>query len=128
VKSYPRSRAAGETVRELVARILARDISDPRLEFVTVTGVEMSPDLRHANVFVTAHGDPDQYDIALQGLESAKGRIRTLLGSEMSLRYVPELHFKIDPSVDEAFKIAGMLRTERESGRVHDDADGDEDA
>ena len=128
MKSYPRSRAAGETVREIVARILLQELSDPRLEFVTVTGVEMSPDLRHANVFVTTHGDPTRYAAALAGLESAKGHIRTLLGSEMRLRYVPDLHFKIDPSVDEAFHIAEMLQRERDSGRVSDDEPQDTDA
>jgi ribosome-binding factor A len=127
VKPYPRSRAQGETVREIVARILVEEISDPRLEFVTLTGVEMSPDLRHATVFVTTHGDAARYDEALAGLESAKGRIRSLLGAEVRTRHVPGLHFKMDPSVDEAFHIAAMVRHERDSGRVRDDVPEDED-
>jgi ribosome-binding factor A len=118
VRSYPRSRATGETVREVVASLLIEEVADPRVEFVTVTGVEMSPDLRHANIFITTHGDASRYAEALAGLDSAKGRIRTLVGQAIRLKYVPELHFRIDPSVDEAMKIASVIEGEYEAGRA----------
>jgi ribosome-binding factor A len=111
----------GETVREVVARILLEDSADPRLHLVTVTGVEMSPDLRHANVFVTAHGDDARRADALAGLESAKGRLRTLLGFAVRMRYVPDLHFRIDPAIDEATRITDAIRQERETRPVSDD-------
>lgn len=126
MKSYPRSRATGETVREVVARILLEEIADPRIALVTVTGVDMSPDLRHANVFVTAHGDASRYREAIEGLDSAKGRIRTLLGQAVRMRYVPELHFRIDPAVDEAERITEALRLESETRPVSPDEDGDD--
>lgn len=122
MKTYPRSRAMGETVREVVARILLEESADPRLDLVTVTGVEMSPDLRHANVFVTAHGDETRRADALAGLDSAKGRIRSLLGSAVRMRYVPDLHFRIDPAIDEATRITDAIRQEREARPVRDDA------
>lgn len=125
MKSYSRSRAMGETVREVIARILVEESADPRLHLVTVTGVDMSPDLRHANVYVTTHGDETRYREMLDGLDSAKGRIRTLLGQAVRMKYVPELHFRIDPAVDEAVRISDALRSERESGRVRDDEPGD---
>jgi ribosome-binding factor A len=125
MKSFPRSRAMGETVREVVARILLEEIADPRIDLVTVTGVDMSPDLRHANVYVTTSGDEARRREMLDGLQSAKGRVRTLLGQAIRMRYVPELHFRIDPAVDEAVRIADALRAERESGRVRDDEPGD---
>jgi len=125
MKSYSRSRVMGETVREVIARILVEESADPRLHLVTVTGVDMSPDLRHANVFVTTHGDEARYREMLEGLNSAKGRIRTLLGQAVRMKYVPELHFRVDPAVDEAVRIGGALRAERESGRVRDDEPGD---
>ncbi|HEX9093736.1 MAG TPA: 30S ribosome-binding factor RbfA [Coriobacteriia bacterium] len=118
MKSFPRSRVTGETVRAVVARILLEDVKDPRVDFVTVTAVHMSPDLRHANVFVTAHGDAERYATALAGLRSASGRIRSLLGRSVRMRYVPELHFEIDPSVDEALRIAEVLRREEAAGRA----------
>lgn len=125
MKSYSRSRAMGETVREVIARILVEESADPRLHLVTVTGVDMSPDLRHANVYVTTHGDETRYREMLDGLDSAKGRIRTLLGQAVRMKYVPELHFRIDPAIDEAVRISDALRSERESGRVRDDEPGD---
>jgi len=125
-KSYSRSRAAGESVREVVARILLEETADPRVDLVTVTGVDMSPDLRHANVYVTTHGGEERYRDVIAGLDSAKGRIRSLLGQALVMRYVPELHFRIDPSVDDALRIGEAIRVERESGRVRDsDDEGD---
>jgi ribosome-binding factor A len=123
MRSFPRSRAAGETVREIVARILLEEIADPRVDLVTVTGVEMSSDLRHANVFVTANGGPERYAETLDGLNAAKGRIRAILGTSVRMRYVPDLHFKIDPAVDEAIRITEALRVEREARPVSDEPD-----
>jgi ribosome-binding factor A len=116
-RPYPRARAMGETVREIVARILVEDVADPRLAGVTVTGVEMSPDLRHANVFFTTRDVPGAGDEALSGLDSATGRIRALLGEQIQTRYVPQLHFRQDPAIEEASRIAEAIRHERESGR-----------
>lgn len=132
MKTYPRSRAMGETVREILARLLIEETSDPRLDLVTVTGVEMSPDLRHANVFVTAHGDEARLAEAMAGLESAKGHLRTLLGNTVRLRCVPELHFRIDPAIEEATRITDAIRREHELDRPSPPDDGiaevDEDA
>ncbi len=86
MKQTPRTLKLGESLREIVAEILASDVSDPRLEMVTVTGLQISSDLGVANVYVTAHGDQERYDEVLAGLNSAKGRIRTLLGQQISPR------------------------------------------
>jgi ribosome-binding factor A len=118
VKSYPRARVTGETVREAVALILLSDIKDPRVDLVTVTSVQVSADLKHADIYVTAHGGPERYAEALAGLRSAAGRIRTLLGRSVRMRCVPELHFEIDPSVDEAIRITELLARERAAGRA----------
>lgn len=120
-KTYPRARAMGEAVREIIARIIVDELSDPRLDLVTVTGVDVSPDLRHANVFVTAHGDEDRVASAMAGLESAKGHIRSLLASHVTTRYVPELHFRLDPAIEEATRISDAIRAEHQAGRVPDD-------
>jgi ribosome-binding factor A len=121
MKSYPRSRVTGETVREVLARLILEDCKDPRLEFVTVTGVTMSPDRMHANVFITAHGGPDRYAEALAGLASAKGRLRSSLGKAVHMKYVPDLHFALDPSIDEAERITRLLASERAAGRAPSD-------
>lgn len=125
MKSHPRTRVAGEHIREAVAGILLTQVRDPRVELVTVTSVVVSPDLKHADVYVTAHGDAERYAEALAGLESAKGRIRSLLGHELRMKFTPDLHFKIDESVDEGIRITDALRREYESGRVPvDEPDG----
>jgi len=124
MKSYPRSRVTGEKVREIVARTLIEDVKDPRVELLTVTGVAMSRDNRHANVFVIAH-DPERYAEALKGLESAKGRIRSMIGKALAMKFVPELHFMIDPSVDNAERITAVINAEIEAGRGPRDDDND---
>jgi ribosome-binding factor A len=128
MKTYPRSRAMGETVREVIARILLQETSDPRIDLVTVTGVEMSPDLGHANVFVTAHGDEARVAEAMAGLESAKGRVRSMLGSEVRFRRVPDLHFRLDPAIDEANRITEAIRLQHELGRGGTDDAGEPEA
>ena len=125
MKAYPRARAMGETVREVIARLLLEEIADPRIDLVTVTGVDMSPDLRHANVFVAIHGDEARVADAMAGLESAKGRLRTLLGASLTNRFVPALHFRIDPAIDEATRITDAIREERERRPIVETDEGE---
>jgi ribosome-binding factor A len=103
-------RRVDEAVREALASIISRDMKDPRLELVTVTSVEVSGDLRHAAVYVTAHGGENRYPDALAGLESGKGRIRSLLGERVPMRFTPELDFRIDDSVDQGMRIARLIQ------------------
>jgi ribosome-binding factor A len=120
MRSFPRARAMSETVREVIARILLEEIADPRVEFVTITGVELSPDLRYATIYIATPegGDPAE---ALDGLRAATGRIRALLGERVRARYTAELTFKVDPAIEEATRIANAIRRERELGRVPDE-------
>ncbi|TLM98183.1 MAG: 30S ribosome-binding factor RbfA [Actinobacteria bacterium] len=132
MRQTPRTRKLNENVREAVAFILAEEISDPRLELVTVTGAEVAQDLSIAYIFVIAHGDEERYTEVLEGLNSAKGRIRTLLGKSVPMRVVPELRFEIDRSVDEGMHMNQMLldvpptlAARREAG-IDDDEVADE--
>ncbi len=108
MKQTPNSRRLNETAREIIANILITEVSDPRLELVTVTGAEVSPDRSVMSVYVST--DPDRYDEVLEGLESAKGRIRTLLGRQITWRVTPDLRFFIDKSVDTGMAIEDALR------------------
>jgi ribosome-binding factor A len=107
MKQTPATRRLNEQAREVVASLLVSEISDPRLELVTVTGAEVSPDRSVLLVFVST--DPDRYDEVLEGLESAKGRIRSLLGRALGWRVTPELRFYIDKSVDSGMRIEEAL-------------------
>ena len=108
MKQTPNSRRLAETAREIIANILVTEVSDPRLEFVTVTGAEVSPDRSWMSVYVST--DPDRYEEVLAGLNSAKGRIRTLLGQSITWRVTPELRFFIDESVDSGMRMEEALR------------------
>ncbi len=108
MKQTPNSRRLNETAREIIASILITEVSDPRLDLVTVTGAEVSPDRSIMSVYVST--DPERYDEVLAGLESAKGRIRSILGKSISWRVTPDLRFFIDESVDTGMAIEDALR------------------
>lgn len=110
MKQTPRTRRINENLKEIIASILVNNFADPRLEFVTVTGVSIAPDLSVANIYVITHGDAERYQEALDGLESAKGRIRSLMGARIKMRVTPELRFFIDDSVDQGMRINEALR------------------
>lgn len=100
-------RKSEEQVREAVALIITEEVSDPRLDLVTVTGVKTSPDRSIATIYVSA--DPERYGSVLEGLESAKGRIRSLLGRSLGWRVTPELRFFIDEAIDEGGRIERVI-------------------
>jgi len=127
MKQTPRTRKVNESVREAVATMLLEDIADPRLALVTVTGAEVSPDFSVATIYVIAHGDETRYAEVLAGLESAKGRIRSLLGRRVKMRLTPELTFAIDASVDQGMRIAEALKEVPPSMLVAEDAESDAD-
>lgn len=108
MKQNSSTRRLAEEAREKIATILMMEISDPRLALVTVTGCEVSVDRSVCKVWVSA--DPDSYDEVLEGLASAKGRIRSLLGRSLTWRVTPELIFQIDRSTDEAMRITEALK------------------
>ena len=99
----------GETVRQVVAEVLSREVRDPRVGFVTVTAVEVSGDLSHAKVLVSVMGDDADKARAMEGLKSASGFLRTRLTKALSTRTVPELHFEIDRGLEHAARINALL-------------------
>ncbi|RLE16351.1 MAG: 30S ribosome-binding factor RbfA [Actinobacteria bacterium] len=104
----PRMRKVNELVREVVADAV-RDLKDPRIGFLTITGAETSPDLRHAVVYYSVLGTDEEKKGTAVALRSAKSRIQSTLGSETRLRYTPVLDFKVDPSIDEGIRITQIL-------------------
>lgn len=97
-------------VNSIVRHVLAEEIerlSDTRLEFVTVTGVDTSPDLRHAIVYVDVLGD---HEPALEALNRAGRRLQSALGAQVSMKYTPKLEFAIDPAVVSGTRIDSILR------------------
>jgi ribosome-binding factor A len=104
-----RQRQVAELLHEEISQLIQYHTKDPRLGFVTVTGVEVSPDLRQAQVYVTTLGDEAEADSMLEGLTSAAGYFRHQLGQSLSLRYVPHLTFKVDTSLEYGLRIDSLL-------------------
>ena len=108
--SYRTGQVAGQVQREIM-EIIQRDLKDPRIGFVSITEVRMSPDLRHARVRLSILGDEEQQEQSLEGLRSARGLIRHELGRRLqNLKYAPELVFEIDPSIEYSVRISKQLR------------------
>lgn len=92
-------RVASE-MREHISTIISEELKDPRIGFITVTRVEITPDLRNAKVFFSSLGGKDEKAQAAEGLNSASGYIRKLLGERMRFKFVPELLFRLDESAE----------------------------
>jgi len=109
-----RPERVAELVRQTVGAFLTGDVRDPRIGFVTVTGVEVSPDLSHATVRVSVMGTEEEKARSLEGLASAARFLRSQLSRELRLRTSPELHFRLDRGLEHAQRIDHVLRTLRD--------------
>ncbi|MGH7579919.1 MAG: 30S ribosome-binding factor RbfA [Gemmatimonadales bacterium] len=101
------------TIRQVIADALAREVRDPRVGVVTVTGVLVTNDLSHARVMVSVPGDDAEKAKAMQGLQSAAGFLRTRAARSLTTRTVPELHFELDKGVEHAARIEELLASIR---------------
>jgi ribosome-binding factor A len=97
----------------VIAGALTREIRDPRVGFVTVTGVLVTNDLSHARVTVAVPGEDAEKARALQGLQSAAGFLRSRVARALTTRTVPELHFELDKGVEHAARIEELLESIR---------------
>ena len=105
-----RALKAAEVVREVVGMAILAELKDPRIRDVTVTYVEMSPDLRHAKVHVSVMGDEAQQRTSLQGLRSASGFLQSKLGKRIDTRYTPQIEFLLDQVVKKSIEVARILK------------------
>ncbi len=106
---FKRSSQVGQQMKRDLSEIIAGQLKDPRLGFVTVTDVELDDDLRYAKVFISIYGDLDKQKQTLKGLKSAKGYIRRELGQRLQLRNCPDFDFRIDESIAQGDKIDHLL-------------------
>ena len=101
-------RIADQIQREL-SDILRNELKDPRVGMITLTGVEVSPDVAHARVFFTTLGDSAALAATEEGLRRAAGFARSALGRRMKLHNIPELHFEYDASVERGFRLSKLI-------------------
>lgn len=99
-----------QTVKENIADIIKREIKDPRIGFVTISEVKVSKDLRNATVFVSVMKEAGKAEDSVAVLHNARFFIRKFLKERMIAKYIPELHFKQDVSLDHAFKIEELIK------------------
>jgi ribosome-binding factor A len=99
-----------EACKEVLSEVIQREVKDPRVGFVTVTGVKLSPDLRHAKVYVSVMGTDEEVEESLAGLESARGYKRSELGKHLRLKYLPEIEIVHENVTEEALRLAALMR------------------
>jgi ribosome-binding factor A len=103
-----RTERVAEEVREILAEEVQR-LKDPRIGFVTLTGVEVTPDLRRARIFYTVFGDERQERATAAGLRSATPHLRQAVGRQVRLKVVPELEFRVDETLERGRRIDELL-------------------
>ena len=116
-----RSEKVAEAIHQIVSELLIRGLKDPRVGFVTVTGVSLTDDLSIARIFFSVVGGEEEKKNTLAGLRSASGFIRKEVGAQLKLRHVPEIQFRFDESLERANTIERLLRQIHEED--HDTVD-----
>lgn len=126
--AYQRATRVAEAVKAEVASILLTRLKDSRVDSsrVSVVNVQMTGDLRHATIFVSVLGDEAQQKEVLQGLRSASGFIRSEVGKAVSLRATPDLHWKLDHSIEHGANIMALLNRIKEEETAKETTSGGE--
>ncbi len=114
-----RLRRLGEVFKERLSELVRTEVSDPRLGFITITDVVVSPDLSHAEVYVSVMGDPGEQTMSLEILTRTAGHLRGMMGTGLRLRRIPELDFRLDRTVEEGMRVESVIR------RIHEDQEKD---
>lgn len=115
----------GELVRQEVAQLLMNGVKDPRVGFVSVMSVRMSPDLQIANVYVSLLGTDSERKSSLAGLRRSAGYVRRELGKRLRLRFTPEVRFFPDDTLDQVYHLEDVFeKIHEEEGHPRDSVDG----
>jgi len=117
-----RQEKLGELIAAELSDLLRTRLKDPRVGFASITHVEVSGDLRHTKVFVSVMGSPEEQEDTMKGLKHAAGFLRHELASRIVLRYMPELVFKLDTSIEEGSHVLELIR---QSEKEHQQTSGE---
>lgn len=108
-KEFSRSQRVVEQIRRELAELIRLEVKDPRVGFITLTDVEISPDYAHAKVFFTSMTGETGLEDTLSGLRRASGFLRRELGRRVRIHTTPELHFHYDKSVEEGSRLSQLI-------------------
>lgn len=109
--SERRQQRVAEEIQRRASQFIREELKDPRLGFLTITGVEINSDLTHAMVFVSVLGDETEQQQTMEALRRAKGLIKRDIGDWLRIRTVPELVFKLDTSIERGTRILQLMKT-----------------
>jgi ribosome-binding factor A len=105
-----RTSRLNEEIKKIISTIIQNELKDPRIPMITsITHVDVTKDLRYAKVYVSVYGDEEQKSKCIEGLKSASGFIRKEIGGRIKIRYVPELVFELDNSIEHGLHISQIL-------------------
>lgn len=105
-----RTERLSKTIKQEISRLLEREVNDPRLStLISVTQVSVSPDLKHAKIFVSILGNETKKTEALAGFSAASGFLRKELASHLRLRYAPQLSFHYDDSIERGARLLKLI-------------------
>ena len=106
-----RTQQVGDEIQRILGEVIQYEMKDPRVGFATVVGVDMSADLQHATVRISVMGEEAEREATMQGLQRARSFLRRRIAEELRhMRFVPELHLKLDTSLDYSIHIDDVLR------------------
>lgn len=108
-REYPRKLRIGELLQRELAELILREVKDPRVQRVTVTVVDVSPDLANAKILISVLGAEAPQPEVVQALNHAAGFLRHELGRRLKLRSIPELHFSYDETLDRAARLDALI-------------------
>jgi len=112
-----RADRVGELLRDEISGILRKKINDPRIGFVSITRVDVTDDLKHARVYVSIFEDEEKKKTTMKGLESAKRFIMNMIAPSLDLKFLPEITFKQDNSIENASRVFEIMHRIKEKGR-----------
>ena len=114
-----RTEQVGDEIQRILGEVIQNEVKDPRVGFVTVTGVTVTPDMSRANVRLSIMGDEAERKETMKALERARGFLRRRVGEEVTLRTVPEIVLHLDRSLDHALRISELLRDIEEERAIN---------
>ena len=110
IKPFARADRVSGLIHEALSKLLQKSVNDPRLESVSITGIKMSPDLKLAKIYFVISGHASSKEEAFAGFKKAKGFIKYTLARNLKLRYMPDLQFYYDDSIDYGFHMNSVLK------------------
>lgn len=120
---YQRRDRVGDLIKREIAQIIQRELKDPGIGFVTVTGVEVSADLKQAKVFYSVLGDEESKRKSASALKRASGFIQNEIGGRLRLKYTPEILFQFDKSIEYGARIEELIQKIHNADRPNSEMD-----